>query len=184
MKQLHIKLDENSPAIRWADAQADRVGARGHVGTHLDCYTKVPEKSEYKIIGLVIDCRKDMPSMENLRDIESLENRAVVLHTGNLEKNGYGTEDYFSSETYLSEEILNAVLEKKPLFIIIDSHGIAEKGNKHIDFDKICEANGCHVIENADLSCLGEEKNIQLRILINLDHLSSGKPCKVYLNGV
>lgn len=184
MKQLHLKLDENSLAIRWADAQADKVGARGHVGTHLDCYTTVPEKSEYKIIGLVIDCRKDMPSMENLRDIESLENRAVVLHTGNLEENGYGTEDYFSSETYLSEEILNAVLEKKPLFIIIDSHGIAEKGKKHIDFDKICEASGCHVIENADLSCLGEEKNIQLRILINLDHLSSGKPCKVYLNGV
>ena len=49
MKQLHIKLDENSPAIRWADAQADKVGARGHVGTHLDCYTKVPEKSEYNI---------------------------------------------------------------------------------------------------------------------------------------
>lgn len=121
-----------------------------------------------------------MPSMENLRDIEFLENKAVVLHTGNLEENGYGTEDYFSSETYLSEEILNAVLEKKPLFIIIDSHGIAE----NIDFDKICEANGCHVIENADLSCLGEEKNIQLRILINLDHLSSGKPCKVYLNRV
>lgn len=47
MKSLHIKLDKNSPPIKWADAQADRIGARGHVGTHLDCYTTVPEKSEY-----------------------------------------------------------------------------------------------------------------------------------------
>lgn len=43
MKSLHIKLNKNSPPIKWADAQADRIGARGHVGTHLDCYTTVPE---------------------------------------------------------------------------------------------------------------------------------------------
>lgn len=181
MKQLHIKLDENSPAIRWADAQADKVGARGHVGTHLDCYTKVPEKSEFNIQGHVIDCRRGMPSAENVKHIESLDNNmALVLHTGNMEANSYGTESYFSSETFLTEETLNTVLAKKPLFIIIDSHGIAEKGKKHIDFDKICEANGCHVIENADFSSLGEEKKIQLQIIISIDHKSTGKPCKLY----
>ncbi|WP_291558832.1 hypothetical protein [Bacteroides sp.] len=42
MKKLHVTLNENSPAVIWADTQADKIGARGHVGTHLDCYTTVP----------------------------------------------------------------------------------------------------------------------------------------------
>ncbi len=49
MNQLHITLEENSPAIKWANTQADRIGARGHVGTHLDCYTTVPEKQMGKV---------------------------------------------------------------------------------------------------------------------------------------
>lgn len=54
MNQLHITLEENSPAIKWANTQADRIGARGHVGTHLDCYTTVPEKPEYNITAMVL----------------------------------------------------------------------------------------------------------------------------------
>ena len=81
---------------------------------------------------------------------------------------------------FLSEEVLHTILEKKPLFIIIDSHGIAEKGKRHIEFDKICEANGCHVIENVDLSCIGNQKEVQLKILININHQSTGKPCELY----
>lgn len=110
--------------------------------------------------------------MENIRDVESLENMALVLHTGNLEENQYGSDNYFNTETYISEEVLHVILKKNPLFIIIDSHGIAEKGKRHIDFDKICEANGCHVIENADFSCIGKEKNIQLQIRISNHQLS------------
>lgn len=53
MNQLHITLEENSPAIKWANTQADRIGARGHVGTHLDCYTTVPEKPEYNITAMI-----------------------------------------------------------------------------------------------------------------------------------
>lgn len=78
----------------------------------------------------------------------------------------------------------DGLMRRQTEYIIIDSHGIAVKGKKLINFDKICEANGCHVIENADLSCLEEEKNIKLKILINLDHFLSGKPCEIYLNGV
>ena len=59
MNQLHITLEENSPAIKWANTQADRIGARGHVGTHLDCYTTVPEKPEYNITAMVLDCQND-----------------------------------------------------------------------------------------------------------------------------
>ena len=180
MNQLHITLEENSPAIKWANTQADRIGARGHVGTHLDCYTTVPEKPEYNTTAMVLDCQNEMPKEEDIKSLTTLENMALLLHTANLERNEYGTDMYFSTETFLSEEVLHTILEKKPLFIIIDSHGIAEKGKRHIEFDKICEANGCHVIENVDLSCIGNQKEVQLKILININHQSTGKPCELY----
>jgi len=181
MTQLHLTLNEDSPAICWANAQADKIGARGHVGTHLDCYTTIPEQSEYKINGSVIDCKSSMPRLGNIKHIDSLENMALVLHTGNLEENRYGTEEYFNKDTFLQEETLKFILSKKPLFIIIDSHGIAEKGLRHITFDKTCEANGCHVIENADLSSIKNQKTIRLKISVDTHHPSTGKPCKLYV---
>lgn len=180
MNQLHIKLDENSSAMQWADNQADKLGARGHVGTHLDCYTTVPEKDEYEVRGLILDCRTSEPKPEDILHIDSLENMALVLHTGNSEKHQYGTEDYFNEATFLSEEVLNLILSKKPLFIIVDSHGIAEKGAKHISYDKKCEANGCHVIENVDLTSVKDKKSIQIKISINVSLPSTGKPCELY----
>ena len=73
MNQLHITLEENSPAIKWANTQADRIGARGHVGTHLDCYTTVPEKPEYNITAMVLDCQNEMPKEEDIKSLTTLE---------------------------------------------------------------------------------------------------------------
>ena len=92
MNQLHITLEENSPAIKWANTQADRIGARGHVGTHLDCYTTVPEKPEYNITAMVLDCQNEMPKEEDIKSLTTLENMALLLHTANLERNEYGTD--------------------------------------------------------------------------------------------
>lgn len=180
MQQLHIKLEVDSPLIQWVNAQADSIGARGHIGTHLDCYTTVPEKEEYQIKGIVIDCTAGMPSMDSMAHIGSLKNKALILHTGNLEHNRYGTEEYFNKDTSLCKETLHAILNKKPLFIIIDSHGIAPKGAEHIAFDKLCETNGCHVIENVDLSYMNNKDSVLLKILIDITYPSTGKPCKLY----
>lgn len=180
MQQLHLTLEEDSPAILWANARADKIGARGHVGTHLDCYTTIPKQSEYEINGNVIDCKSSMPRLDTIEHIGSLENMALVLHTGNLEKNQYGTEEYFNKDTSLQEETLNSILSKKPLFIIIDSHGIAPKGIKHITFDKLCETYDCHVIENVDLSSIKEQTFIHIKISIDVNNPSTGKPCKLY----
>lgn len=180
MKQLHITLNDDSSAIKWAHSQADKLGARGHVGTHLDCYTTTPAKDKYSILAHIINCTEGMPTPSDMAKLPSLKDSALLLHTGNLEQNGYGTDNYFKGVTFLSEETLTTILEKQPLFIIIDSHGIAEKGKKHITFDKRCEANGCHVIENVDLSVLGEERVIEIAINIDINHHSTGKPCEVY----
>lgn len=180
MNSLHLILDESSPAIQWANTQADKVGARGHVGTHLDCYSTIPRMAEYTLPALVLDCRKIMPLQKDIHPIDSLENKALLLHTGNLEDNGYGTDSYFNKDTSLTPNTLQAILLKKPTFIIIDSHGIGEKGEKHISFDKLCEANGCHVIENADLTLLEDTSEILLKVQIDIHHPSTGKPCRLY----
>lgn len=92
MQQLHLTLEEDSPAILWANAQADKIGARGHVGTHLDCYTTIPKQSEYEINGNVIDCKSSMPRLDTIEHIGSLENMALVLHSlidAALQRNRY-----------------------------------------------------------------------------------------------
>ena len=110
MQQLHIKLEVDSPLIQWVNAQADSIGARGHIGTHLDCYTTVPENEEYHIKGIVIDCTAGMTSMDSMAHIGSLKNKALILHTGNLEHNRYGTEEYFNKDTTLCKVSLHTNL--------------------------------------------------------------------------
>lgn len=180
MKQLHLTLTEDSHAIQWVNTQADKIGARGHVGTHLDCYTTIPHNEEYIIDGIVIDCTAGIPPTESLANIGSLQNKALILHTGNIEQNRYGTKEYFNKDTFLCKDALDTILRKKPLFIIIDSHGIAPNGAEHIAFDKFCETKGCHVIENVDLSCMKNISYVFLKILIDINHPSSGKPCKLF----
>lgn len=182
MKPLHLDLQKCCEALQWADKQADSVGARGHVGTHLDCYSAEPDYAEYELTAMVLDCESAMPSLTELCRIETLQDMACVLHTKNLETNQYATEAYFSSKTFLTEESLFCLLSKKPKFILIDSHGIAEKGIRHISFDKLCEQHGCHVIENVDLHSVNNGfKIIRLRIIIDMDIKSTGKPCQLYL---
>lgn len=181
MKQLHLTLDENSPAMQWANSQAEKVQARGHVGTHLDCYTTVPPQSQYRIRAIVMDCRNSMPDESLCDQLPALEGMVLVLRTGNLTDNGYGSDAYFDQPTYLSEKALMHILSRKPLFILIDSHGIAPKGERHIQFDKTCEAAGCHVIENADLTPLSDNPTAQIGLSVNIGHPSTGKPCEIYL---
>ncbi len=58
---LHIEISEENPAYLWAKKQSDSVNAMGHIGTHLDCYTKVPVYNAYKLDVAVFDCRDLMP---------------------------------------------------------------------------------------------------------------------------
>lgn len=179
MKELHIVLPETHPAYVWANSMADKVGARGHVGTHLDCYTSQPDTSRYEISGYVIDCRDKMPDCLDILNLPLHDGMAILLHTGNMEKHGYGSEEYFGMSAFLTDEALSVLLEKNPKFIIIDSHGIGEKGKRHTDMDKQCESLGCHVIENVDLSSV-EDIDVELIIEVDLENKSTGKPCKVF----
>lgn len=179
MNSLHLDPQKNHEIFQKI-IDIGRISAKGHIGTHLDCYTYVPEKSEYSLSAYVADCTKGMPDAEFFENLPDMQNKVLVLHTGNTEKNGYGTDNYFKAKTFLSPASLKTILAKAPLFIIIDSHGLGESGKVHVTIDKTCEQSHCHVIENADLSPLKGQKEIKVRIVTDTDMPSTGKPCKVY----
>lgn len=65
MKQLHLTLTEDSPVFQRALARS-KTGARGHIGTHLDCYTNVPHSFHFHT-GFDILCEKsDCHVIENV----------------------------------------------------------------------------------------------------------------------
>ncbi len=177
---LHIELDRSHPAYEWLEKQADKIGAKGHFGTHIDCYTSSPSENEYNLSTHTIDCREGMPSIEIIKSLPSLENKALILYTNNMYKNGYGTKTYFDeTNTSINKDSLTLILEKRPLFILIDSYGIGRHGEEHISLDKQCEASNCYVIENICIDPNYADSIESIQILFDLNYPSTGKPCKV-----
>ena len=177
-ENLTLVIDSGHPSYEWAKRQSDSVGAMGHIGTHIDCYDSEPEQSDYQVEAISINCTAGMPSVDDLGDL-TLFGKALVLFTGNLEKNGYGTPEYGAMNTALQSELLDFILAKSPLFIAIDSYGIGAHGDEHIGFDKRCESKGCFVIENINLTEAISNSLQQLKISFDKSSKSTGKRCQV-----
>lgn len=177
---LHIELDKSHPAYAWLEKQADKIGAGGHFGTHIDCYTSVPGKNEFNLPVYILDCRHGMPAIEEASMLPSLHNKALILYTGNLYKNDYGSKAYFNEiDTSVQKEVLLRILEKSPQLILIDSYGIGKHGQEHMDLDKTCEAKGCYVIENIRIIPEDIHKIQTVHVKFDLEYPSTGKPCTV-----
>lgn len=82
MNALHIELDKEHSAFQWLETQADKIGVRGHIGTHLDCYTRIPQESEYQVATYRIDCSNDMPDLAVCQSLPDLRHKALLLYTG------------------------------------------------------------------------------------------------------
>ncbi len=171
---LSLELTEDHPAYQWAKRQSDSVSAMGHIGTHIDCYTREPEEAFYRVEAVVLDCRRGMPTMDTITPL-NLSGKALVLYTGNLENNGYGNDIYAKTRTVLDSLVLDQILARSPAFIMIDSYGIGGHGGEHQMFDKRCEKHGCFVIENITLTETVAEKLAQLEIFVDKTIMSSGK---------
>lgn len=177
---LHIELDASHPACAWLEKQADKIGAKGHFGTHIDCYTSVPEKQELHLPVHILNCCQRMPNLEEVTALPSLSDKALILYTGNLYQNDYGSRAYFDeTDTSIQKEVLVQLLTKSPQLILIDSYGIGGHGQQHMELDKICEASGCHVVENIRIAPEMINEIHTIRVLFDLAYPSTGKPCVV-----
>ncbi|NEU05255.1 cyclase family protein [Clostridium senegalense] len=146
---LHLKefniLDK---ILKWGDSQP--AHQRQHIGTHIDCYNLTNIELPSEIETQIIDVRNiEVIDINVLDSISIKENSFIIFRTGYLEKYGYGSEEYFNSDTrpYLTNKIVDKLLDYNVKLIGIDLGGI-QHGKDHVVIDKYVENNGAYVVEN------------------------------------
>lgn len=123
---------------------------RKHIGTHIDVYQHSKIDLPAKIDTLVIDVRGiKQIGLEMLQGIEIVKDSFVIFHTGVIESYPYGSVEYFKPPVrpYLTNELVDALLDRKVKLIGIDASGI-QHGEDHVKIDKHVENYGAYVIEN------------------------------------
>ena len=162
---LTTNVSINNPIFDWVRSQNNIPLAMGHIGTHLDTYEKTNIPLEYfksrgvvfHVVGIVEVCTSHI-AVENIK-----EGDFVLFRTGQLEKYGYGKEEYFQNHPQLSNELIQELIVRKVRFIGIDAPGIRQHA-EHRNADCLCERAGVYVIEN----------------LCNLDKLSNNSSMTIY----
>jgi kynurenine formamidase len=147
---LTFQLTENHPVFKKIDESKDKYFKLGHLGTHLDTHLKTKVPLDYMVTrGILFDVTKAVGEINSdsidLTLIE--EHDFVIFKTDMIKRFEYGSEDYFSRQLELSDNLINSLIKKKISFIGIDAGGI-KKGTKHVEADKRCEAANIYVIEN------------------------------------
>ena len=175
-------VPQNSPLITWAKEQDNHHVAMGHVGTHLDTYNKSVIPIEYfKSEGVCFNVEGISEIGLDSVDINLVSpNSFVLFHTGQIEKYAYGDKLYFSNHPYLSNDLINSLIDKKIRFIGIDCAGIRQH-DEHEQADRLCESNGIYVIEN--LKNLSEitSKPFTVYTMWLDDAKMTGLKCRVFL---
>lgn len=128
----------------------DKKALPGHLGTHFDVMNKEFPIEYIERNGIVFDVSgiKDRDINIDDIDIEKVEeNMFVAFYTGFIETEGYGGKKYFTEHPQLSNELIDALIEKKISIIGIDFAGI-RRGNEHTPKDQYCADRGIFIIEN------------------------------------
>lgn len=134
-----------------SDAQGnERKALVGHLGTHFDVMNKEFPLDYTKRRAIVFDV-----SSKKNRDIDVCDidinviepKMFVAFNTGFIEEIGYGNKEYFSNHPQLSNELIDALLDKKISMIGVDFAGI-RRGKEHTSKDQYCADHGVFIIEN------------------------------------
>lgn len=122
----------------------------GHLGTHFDVMNKEFPLEYTERPGIVFDVSDvdgrdiDMGDVD-LNCVE--KDMFVAFYTGFIEKEGYGGAVYFTAHPQLSDELIDALLEKHVSIIAIDCAGV-RRGKEHTPKDQYCADRGVFIIEN------------------------------------
>ncbi|MGN0441860.1 MAG: cyclase family protein [Acutalibacteraceae bacterium] len=133
------------------DAQGnEKKSLVGHLATHFDVMNKEFPLEYTKRTALVFDVSKVTNREIDISDIDLTAVRPdmfVAFYTGFIEKEGYGGKVYFSEHPQLSNELIDALLEKKVSIIGVDFAGV-RRGKEHTPKDQYCADHGVFIIEN------------------------------------
>ena len=175
MKNLNLLLSEEM--IKEANNNEVRVSF-GHLGTHVDLKGKTFTNQDVK--GIVFKCEDSI----EINDIDlSLvkENYLVVFNTNHINNFLYGSKEYYSNYSILSNELIEELIKRKVSFIGIDGPGI-RKGKEHPLIDEYLANKNIFVIENlCNLDSLKENKVYTIK-LISKNILDDGLPLEVLVD--
>jgi kynurenine formamidase len=133
---------------------------RGHLGTHFDVMDQEFPLEYTRRRGQVMDVRGagEEIGLEDV-DMERIkEGMFVVFCTGWLESRGYGSPAYFHRPPQLSQDLIQALAERRVSLIGLDLPGL-RRGEEHAPADEFCARQGMFVVENLwGLSRLLEEQ--------------------------
>ena len=166
------------------DAQGNEKKALvGHLGTHFDVMNKEFPLEYTRRKGIIFDV-----SNVTERDIEGTDidlskvekNMFVAFYTGFIEAEGYGTKRYFSEHPQLSNDLIDALLEKNISIIGVDFAGV-RRGKEHTPKDQYCADRGVFIIENlCNLKTLAEQEEYFTANTYPMNYADmTGLPCRV-----
>ena len=122
----------------------------GHVGTHFDVMDEEFPLEYTKCSGVVFDVSGASDRDICISDIDMNKvstDMFVAFYSGFIERIGYGEDGYFTAHPQLSDELIDALVEKGVSIIGLDFAGI-RRGNEHIPKDRYCAQHGVFVVEN------------------------------------
>ncbi len=133
------------------DAQGNEKKALvGHLGTHFDVMNKEFPLEYTERKGIVFDVSKVKNRDIEITDIDMnkvTNDMFVCFYTGFIEEEGYGTRKYFTEHPQLSNELIDALLQKEVSIIGVDFAGI-RRGKEHTPIDQYCADHGVFIVEN------------------------------------
>ena len=148
---MYIDLTLEITPQMLADAQNNPNKALiGHLGTHFDVMDREfpPEYTERN--GIVFDVSHVTGRDIALSDIDTdqiTKEMFVAFYTGYTDTNEYGSAGYFGDHPQLSDDLIDALLEKHISIIGIDCPGV-RRGGEHIPKDRYCADRGVFIVEN------------------------------------
>ena len=169
------------------DAQGNEKKALvGHLGTHFDVMDKEFPLEYTERKGIVFDVTEVKNKDINITDIDIdkvTKDMFVAFYTGFIEKEGYGTKKYFTEHPQLSNELLEALLQKNVSIIGVDFAGV-RRGKEHTPMDQHCADHGVFIIENLCNLCSVLKKGstfIANTYPMNYAQMT-GLPCRVVVD--
>lgn len=141
---------EVTPQIRGAAPEKEDRTLVGHLGTHFDVMNKEFPLEYTRREGIVFDVSAIRDRDIGIGDInmDKVEKgQFVAFYTGYIEQEPYGTKAYFASHPQLSQQLIDALLDKEISIIALDCSGIRRTG-EHVPADQRCADRGVFVVEN------------------------------------
>ncbi len=152
----------------------------GHLGTHFDVMNKEFPLEYTRRKAYVFDVSAVRDREIGIGDVDLEKVKAdmfIAFYTGWIEEERYGSEAYHKVHPSLSDELIDALLERKISIIGIDCAGI-KTGKRHPETDQYCADRGVFIVEN-----LCGLKEIVGSCVINTYPMNyagmSGLPCRV-----